>query len=185
MPLGPIQPRDKLALEGEDVRSESAYSAMHLWPLRQLLPEVLTVSAKERLTRLIQHDNLSSIEAISADLGVSQDEVRVMLQALLQEGVLKGRITPDGLRFFRNGVRVSEQPAVPSKEQEPEFLRFNTRPGRYAAEIGFVVVVISYLILIIVRGNTDVENIAVGMILVGIIMMLTGCYCVGRRKTPM
>ncbi len=79
----------------------------------------------------------------------------------------------------------SEHPSIPTKEEEPEFLKFNTKPGRYAAEAGLAVVVISYLTLVIFHGNMDVENVTVGMILIGFLSIMAGCYYIGRRKTPL
>jgi hypothetical protein len=147
---------------------------------------VIAVSAqKDHLAHMVKDENLSSIEVMSDEVGVSQDEVRTMLRELLEQGVLKGRITEDGMRFFQDGVRVSEHPSIPTKEEEPEFMKFNTRPGRYAAEAGLAVVVISYLTMAIFGGNMDVENVAVGMIFVGFLLMAAGCYYVGRRKTPL
>jgi hypothetical protein len=145
----------------------------------------MAVSAqKDCLAHMVKDENLSSIEVMSDELGVSQDELRTMLHELVEQGALKGRITEDGMRFFQDVVRVSEQPLIPMKEKEPEFLKFNTKPGRYAAEAGLAIIVISYLTLAIFRGNLDVENVAVGMILAGLLLMMTGCYYIGRRKTP-
>jgi len=132
---------------------------------------------------LIKDANLSSIEVMSEELGVNQEEVRMMLHELLEQGVLRGRITEDGIRFFQDGLRVSEQPSVSVKEKEPRLLKYSTKPGRYVAEAGLAVVVISYLSIVIFHGNIDVENIAVGMILVGLLLLAAGCYYVGRRKT--
>lgn len=90
---------------------------------------VIAVSAqKDRLAHMVKDENLSSIEVMSDEVGVSQDEVRTMLQELLEQGVLKGRITEDGMRFFQDGAKVSEHPSIPTKEEEPEFLKFNTKP---------------------------------------------------------
>lgn len=138
----------------------------------------------DRLTYLVTRENLSSIEVMSKELGLGQDEIRTMLQELIGQGVLKGRITEDGLRFFQDGIRVSEQTSVSPHEMEPEFMRFNTKPGRYTAGIGLVVTAISYLTLVVAGGNVDVENIAIAVMLVGIMLLMAGCYCVGRRKTP-
>lgn len=133
---------------------------------------------------MILDDDLSSVEAMSAELGISQDEVRAMLQDLLAQGDLKGRITQDGKRFFREGIRVSDKPAIPHQEEEPAFLRFNTKPARYVAQAGLVILVISYATLILMRGNPGLEGIAILAMALGLGLLLGGCYYIGLRKTP-
>jgi len=133
---------------------------------------------------MILDDDLSSVEAMSAELGIDQDEVRVMLQDLLTQGGLKGRITQDGKRFFREDVRVSDKPAIPRQEEEPAFLRFNTKPARYVAEAGLVILVASYATLILMRGNAGLESIAILAMVLGLGLLLGGCYYIGLRKTP-
>ena len=136
------------------------------------------------MARMITGQNVSSIEVMSTELGVSQDDVTSILLKLVEQGTLKGRISDDGLRFFQDNVKVSERPPIPTRDKEPTFLEFNTKPGRYLAEMGLAVVVISYLALLVFQGSIEYENTSIGMLLIGFVLIMAGCYYVGRHKTP-
>lgn len=139
---------------------------------------------KERLAKLVMDEDLSSVVILSTRLGMGEDEVRLMLQQLVTEGVLKGRLTPDGQRFFRGDLRVSSRATVSSPEEEPAFMRYNSRPGKYAAVVGLIVVVSGYVVLTLGHGGMGAETRGIAVMLLGLFILILGCYYVGRRKTP-
>lgn len=139
---------------------------------------------KERLAKLVMDEDLSSVAILSTRLGMGEDEVKAMLQQLTTEGVLKGRLTPDGQRFFREDLRVSSRPAVSSSDEEPAFMRYNSKPGKYAAVVGFIIVVSGYVLLTLGQGDMGAETQGIVLMLLGLFILILGCYYVGRRKTP-
>lgn len=139
---------------------------------------------KERLAKLVIDEDLSSVVILSTRLGAGEDEVRLMLQQLVNEGALKGRLTPDGQRFYREDLRVSGRPMIPSHEEEPAFMRFNSRPGKYAAVAGFIIVVLGYVVLTLGQGDMGAETRGIVLMFLGLFVLIVGCYSVGRRKTP-
>ena len=61
--------------------------------------------AKEQLVHFILDEDLSSIQLMSWRLGISQEEVRGILDELIGEGKLIGYISKDGARFFRHDLK--------------------------------------------------------------------------------
>ena len=139
---------------------------------------------KERLAKLVVDEDLSSIAILGTRLGLSEDEIRSILKQLVNEGVLKGRLTPDGQRFFREEPKVSSRPAVSSPEEEPAFMRFSSKPGKYAAVVGFIIVVVGYVTLTLGQGDMGAETWGIILMLLGLFTLIVGCYSIGRRKTP-
>jgi len=139
---------------------------------------------KSRVRDLVVNEDLSAVVLISQRLGVDEDSVRGAVREMIAEGVLSGYLTPDGSRFFRSDLRVSSAPALPHENQEPAFLRYNSRPGKAVAAIGFCIVLAGYLLLWLGSGNMTLQNYGLGLMLLGIVVAICGCYQVGSRKTP-
>ncbi len=142
--------------------------------------------AKIRLRTLVE-DNVSSVQMMSERLGVEMEEVVSLLNEMIGEGSIEGQVTPDGLRFYRSKVRVSEAPRVPVKDEGPAFLKYNTRPGRIMAILGFIAVIAGLGVSFIASESQSVFmlNVSMLLLLVGTIIMILGAYQVGRRPAPM
>lgn len=142
--------------------------------------------SKIRLKGLID-ENISSIQILSEKLDIEMDEVLVLLNELLMDGEIEGHITPDGLRFFREKVKISDRPAVSVEDEGPEFLRYNTRPGKIIVLIGFIIIIFG-LILSYVASSThsfDILNMTALVLAIGLLCMMIGGYQIARRPTPM
>ncbi len=140
---------------------------------------------KEQLKSLIIEKNVSSLAILSQQLGVDVVTIREMILTMVAEGTLQGRMSEDGSRFFRNDIR-RPSPAVPSKGVEdvlPAFMRYNVRPGCIIAVFGLAIIIIALIIFHFSGQDISLENIAFGILLVGLIVMLCGCYYIGRRPT--
>jgi hypothetical protein len=142
--------------------------------------------AKIQLKTLVE-DNISSIQMMSERLGFEMQEVVFLLNEMISEGSLEGQVTPDGLRFFRKKVRISEAPKVQVQDEGPAFLKYNTRPGKIIAILGFTIAIVGLGFSFIASESQSalLLNVAMLLLLVGTIIMILGAYQVGRRPAPM
>jgi len=138
---------------------------------------------REKLRNMIVVEDISAIQIMSERTGLSEDDVRDVLHEIVEAGELSGHFTPDGSRFFRDDI--PPPPATKGPEEEPpEFMKYDTRPGRIVATIGFIVVVGSLVGRVIVSGSVAAENVAHISLLAGLVVLMAGCYQIGRRPTP-
>lgn len=138
---------------------------------------------KGELLNLIMNQNVSAVQTLADRLEITFDEVIELIKALLEEGTLKGTLTEDGVRFFRSEIKLSAAPTIPRDESPPDFMNFNTQPGRVTAILGFILIAAG----VIINANAlDVieQNFAALLILLGMVIVMSGLYCISRRKTP-
>ena len=139
---------------------------------------------REKLVHLITADDLSSVQMLSSELGISQEEVRTLLTELTQEGTLDGYLTEDGERYFRHDAKVSEAPVIHREESIPDFMKFDTRPGRIAAIFGLALAVIGAYGLMNAGDNLEMENFSAVLTLIGVVITIAGAFYLTMRKTP-
>ena len=139
---------------------------------------------REKLVHLITVDDLSSVQMFSSKLGISQEEVRILLTELTQEGTLDGYLTEDEERYFRHDAKVSEAPVIHRKESIPDFMKFDTRPGRIAAIFGLALAVIGAYGLMNAGDNLEMENFSAVLTLIGVVITIAGAFYLTMRKTP-
>jgi len=138
---------------------------------------------KQLLIQLIMEDNLSAIETYSDKLGISREDVVALIRELQVQGKLHGTLTKDEKRFFKSEVRVSEAPVVAHEEEEPLFLKFNSRPGLITAFVGFVII-IAGLAVNSFPAIQNASNVAAILIFIGLSILIVGLFLVSQRKTP-
>ena len=139
---------------------------------------------KERLVLLVKVDDLSSVQMMSSDLGISEEEVRIFLTELTQEGTLNGYLSEDGERYFKRDVKVSEAPVIHREEDVPDFLKFDTRPGRIAAIFGLALAAIGVFGLVNSGDDLQMENFGAVLTLIGAVVTMAGLFYLTMRKTP-
>ena len=139
---------------------------------------------KERLVLLVKVDDLSSVQMMSSDLGISEEEVRIFLTELTQEGTLNGYLSEDGERYFKRDVKVSEAPVIHREEDVPDFLKFDTRPGRIAAIFGLALAAIGVFGLVNSGDDLQMENFSAVLTLIGAVVTMAGLFYLTMRKTP-
>ena len=141
---------------------------------------------KDRLKTMVE-ENISSIQVMSEKLGVESEEIVSLLNEMISEGMIEGHVTSDGLRFFRERIKVSEAPKIPAHEDVPAFLKYNTRPGRIVAVLGFIVVIAGLVVSYVSSESQSpfLLNAAALLLLVGFLLICLGGYQVGRRPAPM
>ena len=138
---------------------------------------------KDHLVNLVVEHNVSALITLSEKLKIEPDAVIEIINELLSEGKLHGTITADGSRFFRSDAKVSDAPVIPSEEELPEFLSYDTRPGYVVAIIGAIVLLGGALVSVYATNITE-QDIAAGLFLFGLAILFGGLYLVAKRKTP-
>ncbi|MHA1484099.1 MAG: hypothetical protein ACTSPR_02135 [Candidatus Thorarchaeota archaeon] len=141
-------------------------------------------NTREKLVHLINIDDLSSVQMFSGELGISQEEVRILLTELTEEGTLKGYLTEDGKRYFKRDTKISEAPVIPREETVPDFLKFDTRPGKIAAVFGLVLAAIGAYGLVNAGDNLQMENFSAVLTLIGAVVAMAGGFYLTMRKAP-
>ncbi|MDF1539633.1 MAG: hypothetical protein P1Q69_12105 [Candidatus Thorarchaeota archaeon] len=140
---------------------------------------------KEILVHHIMGLDVSAIELLAKAVDTDEEDTRTLIEELVKEGKLEGYITEDGRRFFKTQVRVSDKPTILLVEEKvPEFLTYNTAPGRFIAIIGVIIDVIGFVSLSVSGGIQYFENLGLVLLLIGTIIAFSGCFWIGRRKTP-
>ena len=81
---------------------------------------------------------------------------------------------------FKSDISVSEAPVIHSEDSLPEFMSFDTRPGRIAAIIGLIIIAIG-VVTFSVLGMQDIGAI---IVFVGVAVLFSGLFYLSRRKTP-
>jgi hypothetical protein len=138
---------------------------------------------KEKLVSLIMNHNVSAIAILSEKLELDQDAVIELINELVSENGLHGIISEDGVRFYRSDAKVSDAPVIHREDKMPEFLSYDTRPGKVIAIIGFIVLIGAGLVNYYSTDVTE-ENFAAILFLVGLAIFLSGLYLVTKKETP-
>ena len=121
---------------------------------------------------------------MSSELGIPQEEVKTLLTELTEEGTINGHLTEDGKRYFKHDAKVSEAPVIQGREDVPDFMKFDTRPGKIAALFGLIVAVIGSYGFMTADGNLPMENFGAVLMLIGVAVIMIGCFYISMRKTP-
>ena len=127
--------------------------------------------------------NVSSIDMLSSQIGVSPEETKRILIELVEEGKLSGRLTSDGSRFYRSDAKTSDAPTIASAP-EPVIERRDTRPGILIMLSGIVMFIAGSLLV-----NLNVEfsflwSIGSAVILLGPLVLIAGMFYVSRLNPP-
>lgn len=138
---------------------------------------------KDRLIDLIMIENVSAIETMANELKTTSEEVIELLNKLVESGDLSGVLTQDGKRFFKSTVKLSDAPRIERKETPPSFMTFNTRPAIATATVGFLLIAAGVIVNAFAADIVE-QNFAAVLILFGLIILMSGLYCLSRRKTP-
>ena len=138
---------------------------------------------KRKIVSMINDENVSALLTMEDELGLGHDEVLRILKELLDENALHGRISEDESRFWRSDAQVSKAPAIPRSDKLSDFLSYDTRPGKGLSIVGCVIDIIAFFIL---TYATDIVERDFGTILffIGLVILLSGLYCVSRRDSP-
>lgn len=138
---------------------------------------------KEKIVSLIMTHNVSAIAILSKKLELDPDAVIELINELVSENVLHGLISEDGVRFFRSDAKISDAPVIHRDDKMPEFLSYDTRPGKVIAIIGFIVLIGAGIVN---YYATDVpeRDFAAILFFVGLIIFFGGLYLATKKQMP-
>lgn len=141
-----------------------------------------TAEAKSMLYEVVSVQKISSLEMISRKVGRDEESTRVAIEELLDEGLVKGRFSEDGQRFFLSDVRVSEAPVLHTHE-EYVVESVDNRLGKYIFITGVIMMMAGLIARSFITMNPMMEHIGGAIFLVGMAVMAAGWLQVGRN-TP-
>jgi hypothetical protein len=127
--------------------------------------------------------NVSSIDMLSSQLGISPEETQKLLLDLVREGRLAGRLTADGARFFRSDAKTSDAQTI-AAVPELEFEKQDTKPGIFIMLSGIVMFIIGNLLV-----NTSVEfgtlwGVGSALLFGGPLVLIAGLLYVSMKNPP-
>jgi len=143
----------------------------------------LMTDKKSKLVILVNTENVSAIRIMGDILEIAPEEVIELIEDLCATGSIHGSITDDGERFFKSEIKLSNAPVIHGGDQTPAFMKFNTRPGIISSVIGFAIIALG---LFLYANAIDYVGQDYGAITIflGMIILLSGMYCLSLRKTP-
>ena len=139
---------------------------------------------KEKIVHLVTVNDLSSVQMISSELGIPEEEVRTLLTELTEEGTVDGHLTEDGKRYFRHDTKISEAPVIHREKGVPDFMKFDTRPGKIAVIFGLALAAIGAYGLVLAGDDLQMENLSAVLTLIGVVVTIAGSFYLTMRKTP-
>ncbi len=143
----------------------------------------LMTDKKSELVILVNKENVSAIRIIGDILEIASEEVIELIEELLAAGTIHGSLTDDGERFYKSEIKLSDAPVIPSGTQTPSFLKFDTRPGIITSIIGLAIITFGLILNSNVLFTLELDFGAV-VIFLGMFVLISGMYCLSRRKTP-
>lgn len=138
---------------------------------------------KDKLENLVRKENVSALQVMQNELEISYEETLTLLQELIAENRIHGNISDDGLRFWRSDVRVSKAPVIPRNDTLPEFLSYDTRPGKGLSIVGCIIEIIAIVVFTYAADAVERDFGAI-IFFIGLVLLLSGLYCISRRNSP-
>lgn len=135
---------------------------------------------KTQLYEVVSVHKISSLEMISRKVGQSEDDTRLAIEELLSEGMLQGRFSEDGNRFFLSEVRVSEAPIL-HEHQEYVVLKVDNKVGKFVFISGIAMMIAGLIARGFMAVNPTMEHIGGAIFMVGMAVMAAGWLQVGRN----
>ncbi len=136
-----------------------------------------------KIQALVNNENVSSTLIIAGRLGVTPEEAITLLKKALDSGKIQGSLTEDGSRFYKSDVKLSDAPVIPTVDEEPGFMKFNTRPGIISSVLGFIVIACGATVYILAIDIVE-QDFGVVLIFFGLVILIVGLYYLAQRKTP-
>ena len=125
--------------------------------------------------------NVSSVDMLSSQLGLSPEKTQEILLDLVEEGKLDGKLSPDGARFFRSDVKTSDAPTIGSAP-ELELKKQDARAGILVMISGIVMYIMGNLL---VNINIEFEilwNLGSSLVFAGPLVLIAGLFYISRMN---
>lgn len=134
-----------------------------------------------RLVELIQ-GNVSSVEFISEELGLTEEETGTILTELILDGTIKGSLTEDGSRFFRSDTKKSTLPQGVI-EQDYELKYPDTRLGKIVTIVGLAMFIVGQFFPNATWGAGDtLADIGSSIVIFGLAVFIGGLFLISRQS---
>jgi len=127
-----------------------------------------------RIIDLVER-NVSSVEMMSEELNLNPDETRILLDQLSRDGRLKGHLTEDGSRFFKDDIKGPDSPSVKSMS-ELYSPKTDSRIGLFVIILGFAIYVIGNILVRIGGEESMLWGIGGAVTLAGPIIIILGLF---------
>ncbi len=144
----------------------------------------IPIEMKTRICQVVLENRISSIDMLSKLVGTGEKETLVILQELLEEGILRGSLSNDGTRFFLSDVKVSDAPIVGPADTGPVIVEKDTRVAKTIFIVGFVAIASGYIIRGLYGMNELIQNVGFAILMVGIAILVTGWMMFSRANPP-
>ncbi len=143
------------------------------------------IQLKDDLVELIETQKLSSIQMISSKLSLTEDEARLRLIDLVNEGVLDGALTEDGTRFFLSSVTISDAPIIRSNAESLVLERPDTTIGKYSVFAGLASIIAGFVIRGLSGFIESLANMGAAAILLGMMLLAGGWLYISRKQVSL
>ncbi len=130
-------------------------------------------SLKQSLTIIINETGLSSVEAMSEQLGIDEKLTSNLLRDLVNEGAVAGHLTEDASRFFRTDVKQSDAP-IAIENQELEVNTAKRGYGIYVPIAGLVIFIAGQILHNTLGQLEEYWNMTSGIVMGGLIILIMG-----------
>lgn len=139
------------------------------------------IDLKQTVEQLIEVHKYSSITEISEKLEIDEDSTRELIQDLIEDGSLEGRIDESGSRFFSSNVKVSTAPSLPSGP-DIEVQRPDLGNGKYGLVAGFVLFIISEVLPDFSIGFLAMEDLRGILIIISLAIIIASLMFLSRKE---
>jgi hypothetical protein len=127
------------------------------------------VTTKQEIAQLISN-NVSAIPLIAEHLHINESEVILKLEELVEEGILKGTISEDGLRFYRSDVKmptISDETVVEVQEDNSMFMI-----PKAIIVTGIIMFFAGQIFTRVFAEGTALRETSAGLVLLGLIAII-------------
>ncbi|MHA2081869.1 MAG: hypothetical protein ACW99H_12075, partial [Candidatus Thorarchaeota archaeon] len=113
-----------------------------------------------------------------------EEQIRFILEELLDERALEGSFAPDGQRFFLLDVTVSTAPIAPTKDDGYAIEYADTNVPKLVFLVGIVMMIVGLIVRGFVTLNGLMEPIGTAVFMLGIIVMAGGWFMISKANPP-
>jgi hypothetical protein len=122
---------------------------------------------------------------IASHLEMEEEAVLTKIEELISAGILVGKISEDGTRFFMSNVKVSDAPIIPSKNESVELVTPDTSVGKYAVLAGIASIVSGFVLRSLTGLTLAMSNMGTSLILVGFMTLAAGWLYISRKQVSL
>ncbi|MHA1965425.1 MAG: hypothetical protein ACXACG_07915 [Candidatus Thorarchaeota archaeon] len=142
------------------------------------------IDLKTRLYQIVTESKISSLDMMSDMVGTDEEQIRFILEELLDERALEGSFAPDGQRFFLLDVTVSTAPIAPTKDDGYAIEYADTNVPKLVFLVGIVMMIVGLIVRGFVTLNGLMEPIGTAVFMLGIIVMAGGWFMISKANPP-